>query len=57
MSKNFLVSSCFPGWTGKNCSECISMPGCLNGHCENTPNTCICEEGWEGVLCDQPVCE
>ena len=49
--------SCLPGWIGKNCNECIPLNGCVNGHCGDVPNTCICNEGWGGVICDELVCK
>ena len=33
----------------------ISILGCKHGYC-NKPGQCICEEGWTGTLCDDPVC-
>ena len=48
---------CFQGWEGKNCSQCVPMNGCIHGKCENQPNTCNCDSGWKGVLCDQPICK
>ena len=49
--------SCLPGWIGENCNECIPLNGCVNGHCGDVPNTCICNEGWGGVICDELVCK
>ena len=48
---------CFDGWSGGNCSTCMPSAGCLHGTCGDTPLTCQCEDGWEGALCDMPVCE
>ena len=48
---------CFNGWMGSNCTECKSLPGCKHGKCIDQPNSCICDQGWEGHLCDEPVCE
>ena len=53
----FNLFSCFEGWEGGNCTDCIAMPGCLHGTCGDHPNTCECDEGWEGHLCDKPICE
>ena len=49
--------SCFDGWTGTNCTQCLPMAGCLHGDCGEHPNTCECEANFEGHLCDQPICE
>ena len=58
MNDHFLFNlSCFTGWIGKTCNECIPMNGCVNGHCGKTPNTCVCDEGYGGVLCNEPVCK
>ena len=57
MTYSIFSNRCFDGWLGEDCSTCQKMPGCKHGNCVNTPNSCECEEGWEGVLCDQPVCE
>ena len=48
---------CFEGWTGLNCQKCITLSGCQHGKCKNKPNACTCDEGWEGALCDQPICK
>ncbi|XP_071790422.1 zonadhesin-like [Asterias amurensis] len=51
--------SCFPGWTGFNCTEdideCASNP-CINGGtCDNQQNAfnCTCPLRWEGTQCSQ----
>ena len=49
--------SCFDGWEGEKCDQCLKLPGCVNGQCGSHPNTCECNPGWEGHLCDEPVCE
>ena len=55
--------SCYNGWTGTNCDECVVLPGCQNGTCtdqvtnKKEPNTCHCNAMWEGHLCDEPKCE
>ena len=53
---NFLFS-CFSGWEGDACDTCLALPGCKNGHCGDHPNTCECEDGWGGHLCDEPICK
>ena len=52
----FTNFSCYHGWLGPNCTECVKLPGCKNGYCTDRPNTCICENGWKGFLCDKPDC-
>ena len=51
------MNSCYSGWNGDDCSECVTLPECKHGYCKDNPNTCICKEGWAGHLCDQPVCQ
>ena len=48
--------SCFPGWTGKDCDKCKKLNGCKHGSCGDQPNSCECDLGWAGVLCDEPIC-
>lgn len=45
---------CNTGWTGKNCTECVSYPGCVNGGCRK-PWECRCKPGWGGDLCDEKL--
>ena len=47
---------CNQGWSGESCDECIQLPGCNHGYCNNTANACICHQGWRGRLCDEPIC-
>ncbi len=35
----------------------ICLAGCRQGTCDGKPNTCSCNPGWEGTLCDQPICK
>jgi hypothetical protein len=35
----------------------ICLAGCRQGTCDGKPNTCSCNPGWEGTLCDQPICQ
>ena len=53
---HFINFSCYHGWSGFNCNECVKLPGCKNGYCMDRPNTCICKKGWKGFLCDKPDC-
>ena len=57
---------------GKNgvngtCEDCTPLAGCNKEHTEEGsgcfdgsgvqfPNSCICTEGWTGLLCDTPQC-
>ena len=50
------IFRCENGWKGQNCSDCESLPGCINGKCENKPYTCMCDEGFTGHLCDELEC-
>ena len=43
---------CGVGYTGPDCSQCVCLPGCVNGYCE-TPFECKCEAGWTGMFCDK----
>ncbi|XP_059097208.1 protein jagged-1b-like [Tigriopus californicus] len=48
---------CHEGWQGPDCQECVKLPGCVHGSCEDgKPHSCQCDEGWTGHLCDQPQC-
>ena len=51
-----LLISCYRGWKGTNCTECQSLAGCQHGKCTDQPDTCICDAGWQGHLCDEPTC-
>ena len=51
-----LLISCYRGWKGTNCTECQSLAGCQHGRCTDQPDTCICDAGWQGHLCDEPTC-
>ena len=53
----FFLISCFHGWNGDNCTTCERLPGCQHGGCSDKPHTCDCEDGWKGILCDEPICE
>jgi len=46
---------CKRGYSGEKCSECKTLPGCVNGSCKK-PLECICDEGWTGTFCNQPIC-
>ena len=47
--------ACEIGWEGIQCDSCITLPGCQNGHCQNEPFECICDETekWTGDHCDE----
>ena len=49
--------SCFEGWSGPSCDQCLPLAGCQHGKCVDHPNTCVCDDGWEGHLCDKPFCK
>lgn len=48
------------GYSGANCNECQTYPGCKNGRCYELDNgmfvpwSCKCDPDWMGMLCDQP---
>ena len=45
--------ACEVGWEGFACDECIPMPGCREGYCEEAFGcTCNDETKWTGALCD-----
>jgi len=48
---------CLNGFEGQNCTEIISHPFCKNGMARSALEQCVCYEGWEGDLCDIPVCK
>ena len=49
------LCACEIGWEGIQCDSCITLPGCQNGHCQNEPFECICDETekWTGDHCDE----
>merc|ERR1719315_613975 len=48
---------CLNGFEGQNCTEMISHPFCKNGLARSALEQCVCYEGWQGDLCDIPVCK
>lgn len=48
---------CREGWTDPftNCLTPVCRPVCSRGTC-TAPNTCSCEDGYQGPLCGSPVC-
>ena len=47
------VCACEVGWEGAACDQCIPMPGCKEGHC-NEAFECICDDPsqYKGAQCD-----
>ncbi|KAF5890925.1 protein delta 1, partial [Clarias magur] len=43
---------CNPGWQGPTCEQCVPLPGCVHGTCEDAWQ-CVCEQGWVGSQCDR----
>lgn len=41
---------CRLGWTGMQCKDCLTLPGCAHGGCHR-PFECRCQPGWSGILC------
>ena len=37
-----------------DCNRCIPASNCTHGDC-NRPLECLCEEGWRGENCTEPV--
>ena len=50
------IPRCNVGWSGKSCDVCCKLSGCLHGDCGKYSDTCLCHEGWRGILCDKPIC-
>merc|ERR1712215_386422 len=49
--------NCLNGYEGENCTEIISHPFCKNGVARSAVEPCVCFEGWQGDLCDVPICK
>ena len=51
--------SCFPGWSGSDCSVGICTPICSANGFLSGSGSCICYPGWKGAQCDvlSTVCE
>ena len=47
----FVFVACPAGSYGLQCSETCQ---CVNGKCDHIDGSCSCDNGWRGVLCDQP---
>ena len=48
---------CNRGWTGPNCTQCLTLPGCSedNGYCSK-PMECNCKSGYQGTFCEKFKC-
>lgn len=46
--------SCYPGWYGNSCDQCITHSECKQGTC-SIPYGCDCDEGWTGEYCNQCI--
>lgn len=45
-----LKPACKNGYFGFGCLEKCT---CQNGYCDNESGNCTCEEGWNGLTCDE----
>ena len=45
------VCTCKVGYFGHTCANCVTLPGCMHGSC-NESFECNCFPGWQGIYCD-----
>ncbi len=46
------VCHCRAGYYGYGCGNCIPLPGCMHGGCEDAYE-CNCFDGWKGIFCSK----
>ncbi|KAH3718102.1 hypothetical protein DPMN_060901 [Dreissena polymorpha] len=55
-TKEVQMESCCAGWSGALCDQASCDPPCINGNC-TSPNTCVCNNGFNGYSCDEDETE
>ncbi len=38
-----------------DCTGACDVP-CIHGFCDFATDTCVCQQGWQGVDCSEPIC-